>query len=151
MAVILVTGSAGFIGFHLAKALLEAGETVIGLDNFNSYYAPELKRARTKILSGQKNFFSVERDLTDRQAIEGLFKDFSPEVVCHLAAQAGVRYSLQNPFAYQQSNLEGFVNLIEVARLFSCEKVRCTRIQLPACTAETPRCPIPRMTLLIRR
>ncbi len=122
MAVILVTGSAGFIGFHLAKALLEAGETVIGLDNFNSYYATELKRARTEILSGQKNFFSVERDLTDRHAIEGLFKDFSPELVCHLAAQAGVRYSLQNPFAYQQSNLEGFVNLIEVARLLRVKR-----------------------------
>lgn len=117
MAVILVTGSAGFIGFHLAKALLAAGETVIGLDNFNSYYAPELKRARAEVLSRHKNFFTVEKDLTDRDAIEQCLRRFSPELVCHLAAQAGVRYSLQNPYAYQQSNLEGFVNLIEQARL----------------------------------
>jgi UDP-glucuronate 4-epimerase len=122
MAVILVTGSAGFIGFHLAKALLAAGETVIGLDNFNSYYAPELKRARVAILSQQKNFFAVEKDLTDRGAIELCFKEFSPELVCHLAAQAGVRYSLQNPYAYQQSNLEGFVNLIEEARLLGIKR-----------------------------
>ncbi|MGO9570046.1 MAG: SDR family NAD(P)-dependent oxidoreductase [Desulfomonilaceae bacterium] len=122
MAIILVTGSAGFIGFHLAKALLAAGETVIGLDNFNSYYAPELKRARTEILSAKKNFFAVEKDLTDRQAVERCFKEFSPEVVCHLAAQAGVRYSLKNPHAYQQSNLEGFVNLIEEARLLRVKR-----------------------------
>jgi UDP-glucuronate 4-epimerase len=122
MAVILVTGSAGFIGFHLAKALLAAGETVIGLDNFNSYYAPELKRARAEILSGRKNFFAVEKDLTDRGAIERCLKEFSPELVCHLAAQAGVRYSLRNPFAYQQSNLEGFVNLIEEARLLGVKR-----------------------------
>jgi len=122
MAVILVTGSAGFIGFHLAKALLAAGETVIGLDNFNSYYAPELKRARTEILSAKKNFFAVEKDLTDRKAVERCFKKFSPELVCHLAAQAGVRYSLQNPHTYQQSNLEGFVNLIETARLLRVKR-----------------------------
>jgi UDP-glucuronate 4-epimerase len=122
MAVILVTGSAGFIGFHLAQALLAAGETVIGLDNFNSYYAPELKRARAEILSQQKNFFAVEKDLTDRGAIERCFKEFSPELVCHLAAQAGVRYSLQNPYAYQQSNLEGFVNLIEETRLLGIKR-----------------------------
>lgn len=122
MAVILVTGSAGFIGFHLAKALLAAGETVIGLDNFNSYYAPELKRARTEILSAKKNFFAVEKDLTDRKAVERCFKKFSPELVCHLAAQAGVRYSLQNPHTYQQSNLEGFVNLIETARLLRLKR-----------------------------
>jgi UDP-glucuronate 4-epimerase len=122
MAVILVTGSAGFIGFHLAKALLAAGETVIGLDNFNSYYAPELKRVRTEILSAKRNFFAVEKDLTDRQEVERCFKKFSPELVCHLAAQAGVRYSLQNPHAYQQSNLEGFVNLIEAARLLRVKR-----------------------------
>ena len=122
MAVILVTGSAGFIGFHVAKALLAAGETVIGLDNFNSYYAPELKRARTEVLSREKNFFSVERDLTDRDAIQQIFKEFLPELVCHLAAQAGVRYSLRNPYSYQQSNLEGFVNLIEEARLLPVKR-----------------------------
>jgi len=122
MAVILVTGSAGFIGFHVAEALLAAGETVIGLDNFNTYYARELKQARTEILSGQKNFISVEKDLTDREAIKRLFEKFSPELVCHLAAQAGVRYSLQDPYSYQQSNLEGFVNLIEAARLLPVKR-----------------------------
>ncbi len=122
MAVILVTGTAGFIGFHVAKALLAGGETVVGLDNFNSYYAPELKRARTEVLSREKNFFSVERDLTDRDAIQQIFKEFLPELVCHLAAQAGVRYSLRNPYSYQQSNLEGFVNLIEEARLLPVKR-----------------------------
>jgi UDP-glucuronate 4-epimerase len=122
MAVILVTGSAGFIGFHLAKALLSAGETVIGLDNFNAYYEPALKRGRTEILLGEKNFFSVETDLTERQSIKRCFNEFSPELVCHLAAQAGVRYSLKNPHAYQESNLEGFVNLVEEARLFSVKR-----------------------------
>lgn len=122
MAVILVTGSAGFIGFHVAKALLAAGETVIGLDNFNSYYAPELKWARTEVLSREENFFSVERDLTDRNAVKQIFGEFLPELVCHLAAQAGVRYSLQNPYSYQQSNLEGFVNLIEEARLLPVKR-----------------------------
>lgn len=117
MAVILVTGSAGFIGFHVAKALMETGNTVIGLDNFNAYYAPQLKRARCKLLADEKNFISVEEDLADRGAVEGLFAKYPPDLVCHLAAQAGVRYSLKNPHTYQASNLEGFVNLIEAARL----------------------------------
>jgi len=116
MTTILVTGSAGFIGFHVARALLESGETVIGVDDFNKYYAPELKRARTEILTSSRNFVSVEMDLADRAAVKTAFKEYSPEIVCHLAAQAGVRYSLRNPYAYQRSNLEGFVNTIEEAR-----------------------------------
>ena len=116
MATFLVTGSAGFIGFYVSKALLAAGETVVGLDNFNSYYSPALKRARSEILSSEKNFYSLEKDLIDREAISRCFEEFSPDTVCHLAAQAGVRYSLKNPYTYQQSNLEGFVNLIEQAR-----------------------------------
>lgn len=116
MTTILVTGSAGFIGFHVARALLNAGETVIGVDNFDGYYSPHLKRARCEILVQEPNFISVEKDLADRQAVKDLFAETPPEIVCHLAAQAGVRYSLENPYAYQHSNLESFINLIEESR-----------------------------------
>jgi UDP-glucuronate 4-epimerase len=116
MATFLVTGSAGFIGFYISKALLAAGNTVVGLDNFNSYYSPALKRARSEILTAEKNFYSLETDLVDRTGIHRCLEEFSPDVVCHMAAQAGVRHSLKNPYAYQESNLEGFVNLIEEAR-----------------------------------
>ena len=114
-SVFLVTGSAGFIGFYVAKALLNAGETVVGVDNFDGYYSPHLKRARSEILAREANFISVEKDLADRQAVKELFAETPPEIVCHLAAQAGVRYSLQNPYAYQRSNLESFLNLIRRA------------------------------------
>lgn len=116
MTTILVTGSAGFIGSYVAGALLEAGNTVIGLDNFNTYYAPTLKRAREAVLRKNKSYIPLETDLIDREAIHNCFAEYKPELVCHLAAQAGVRYSLTNPYVYQQSNLEGFVNLIEEAR-----------------------------------
>jgi UDP-glucuronate 4-epimerase len=116
MTTILVTGSAGFIGYSVATALLEAGHAVIGLDNFNTYYAPALKRARHEMLEKYEGFVSIEKDLIDLPAIERCFKEYSPELVCHLAAQAGVRYSLRNPHEYQKSNLEGFVNLIEQSR-----------------------------------
>ena len=122
MSTILVTGSAGFIGFHVAKALLHAGHEVIGADNFNSYYDPALKRARTEILGSYPKFTGLEIDLAERDAVEDCFRDFSPQIVCHLAAQAGVRYSLKNPFAYQKSNLEGFVNIIEESRLLPVER-----------------------------
>lgn len=110
----LITGTAGFIGFHLAKALLEEGELVIGVDNLNSYYAVALKQARHTILKGYPNFTAVETDLCHRSAVDSLFQKHQPSVVCHLAAQAGVRYSLTNPFTYLQSNLDGFVNIIEM-------------------------------------
>jgi len=117
MSTILITGSAGFIGFYVAKALLEAGETVIGIDDFNPYYCPALKRARTEILCRNQRFVSLEFDLAEQLAVEDCFQKYSPDIVCHMAAQAGVRYSLQNPHAYQRSNLQGFVNLIEQSRL----------------------------------
>lgn len=117
MGPILVTGSGGFIGFYVAKALLGLGEKVIGLDNFNDYYSPDLKRARWQVLCRESNFIPMEIDLTDREATENICWQFSPTIVCHLAAQPGVRYSLLNPHAYQGSNLEGFVNIIEAARL----------------------------------
>lgn len=117
MSTILVTGSAGFIGSYVARALLEKGETVIGLDNFNEYYCPDLKKARTESLAGNTGFVRIEGDLTERGTIDKIFRDHSPDVVCHMAAQAGVRHSLRHPHDYQRSNLEGFVNLIEAARL----------------------------------
>ncbi|MDQ7784435.1 MAG: NAD-dependent epimerase/dehydratase family protein [Desulfomonilaceae bacterium] len=122
MTTILVTGSAGFIGFHVAMALVEAGHTVVGIDNFNPYYAPELKCAREEILRGWSHYRPLEIDLVDKESVERCFRDHAPEIVCHLAAQPGVRYSLRNPYAYQKSNLEGFVNLIEQARLATVKR-----------------------------
>ena len=122
MSTIMVTGAAGFIGFHVAQALLDQGETVVGLDNFNSYYDPRLKIAREDILKRHSNFVSINVDISDLGPIETLFRNYSPSVVCHLAAQAGVRYSLRNPYAYQKSNLEGFVNLIEQAKQHSVDR-----------------------------
>ena len=113
---ILVTGCAGFIGFHLAKRLSEAGETVIGIDNINDYYDPALKTARLDILGSNQNFTFLKLDLADRAGMQSLFERFRFPVVVHLAAQAGVRYSLQNPHAYSDSNLEGFINVLEGCR-----------------------------------
>jgi UDP-glucuronate 4-epimerase len=116
MATVLVTGSAGFIGFHVAKALLAEGSTVVGLDNYNSYYLPDLKRRRDEQLRAEPNYVSLEADLVDRDAILRSFDEYQPKLVCHLAAQPGVRYSLINPYRYEESNIAGFVNLIEQAR-----------------------------------
>jgi UDP-glucuronate 4-epimerase len=113
---ILVTGSAGFIGFHTARALLEKGRDVIGLDNLNSYYDVKLKNSRLKILKQYKNFTEAKIDLADEKKVAALFKKHSPNRVIHLAAQAGVRYSLTNPQAYAASNLQGFLNILEGCR-----------------------------------
>jgi UDP-glucuronate 4-epimerase len=119
----LVTGSAGFIGFHVARTLLGHGARVVGLDNFNDYYSPALKHDRDRELRRHPNFVSVAADLTDLPALEALFEAHRPRKICHLAAQAGVRYSLVNPFAYQKSNLEGFLNLLELAKRFQPERL----------------------------
>jgi len=119
----LVTGSAGFIGFHVAKALLAQGAQVVGLDNFNDYYSLALKHDRDLKLRLHPNFVSVTADLADLPALEALFQSHRPQKICHLAAQAGVRYSLVNPFAYQKSNLEGFLNLLELAKRFPPERL----------------------------
>lgn len=119
---VLVTGSAGFIGFHVSRSLLGQGAKVIGLDNFNDYYSPALKRDRDRELRQHPNFLSVEGDLADFPRLAALFEEHRPSKICHLAAQAGVRYSLINPFAYQKANLEGFLNLLELAKRYGAER-----------------------------
>ena len=113
---IFVTGAAGFIGFHVAKRLLERGDQVVGIDNLNDYYDPALKHARLEILRQFDRFEFVLADVSDRDAIAELFARHKPERVVHLAAQAGVRYSLTNPHAYTESNITGFLNILEGCR-----------------------------------
>lgn len=113
---VLVTGSAGFIGFHLCQKLLQRGDTVVGLDNLNSYYDVSLKQDRLEQLTPFKNFTFFQLDLVDREQIEKLFSEHKFDAVANLAAQAGVRYSLKNPHAYVDSNLQGFINILEGCR-----------------------------------
>lgn len=113
---ILVTGAAGFIGFHLSKSLLKDGYEVLGVDNLNDYYDPKLKHARLDIINKHPNFKFEKVDIADRESLTKVFVDFAPNKVVNLAAQAGVRYSLQNPYAYMESNLIGFLNIIELCR-----------------------------------
>src|SRR3989338_3709502 len=101
---ILVTGSAGFIGFHVAKALLDRGDVVIGIDNFNSYYDPKLKEDRNAILEKYENYKLYRVDITDQKALNGVFDKEKIEIICHLAAQAGVRHSLEHPEEYAKTN-----------------------------------------------
>jgi UDP-glucuronate 4-epimerase len=111
---ILVTGAAGFIGAYVARALLARGERVVGLDNFNDYYDPQIKRDRVAALCPALDLRTL--DLADKAAMDALFGQIKPERVVHLAAQAGVRYSLQNPYAYLHSNWTGFLNVLEACR-----------------------------------
>lgn len=113
---ILITGAAGFIGMSLSKRLLEEGNKIIGLDNLNDYYDVQLKKDRLEILKENENFTFYQLDLADRQAVEDCFAKENVDVVINLAAQAGVRYSLKNPHAYVDSNLVGFVNILEGCR-----------------------------------
>ena len=116
MADILVTGAAGFIGYHVTRRLLERGDTVVGLDNLNDYYDVSLKKARLKQLEGHPRFRFAKLELADKAGVDELFKRETPRRVIQLAAQAGVRYSLTNPHAYIGSNLVGFLNILEGCR-----------------------------------
>lgn len=117
---ILVTGAAGFIGFHVARQLLAEGRDIVGLDSINSYYDPHLKRSRLKLLGQDSHFSFVHADLADRDATRDLFAKYRFPVVIHLAAQAGVRYSIDHPHAYADANLEGFLNVLEGCRQSEC-------------------------------
>ncbi len=113
---ILVTGSAGFIGFHLAKFLLERGDEIVGFDNFNPYYNVKLKENRNKILENYSTYRCIRTDISETSLMEKIFKEEKFDLVCHLAAQAGVRYSIDHPYAYGTSNIIGFLNILEGCR-----------------------------------
>jgi UDP-glucuronate 4-epimerase len=113
---VIVTGAAGFIGMHVAERLLDRGETVIGIDVFNAYYDPALKAARAARLEGRDGFTMVRMDIAEHEALMELVKSSGAKRVVHLAAQAGVRYSIDNPFAYERSNLAGHLAVLEACR-----------------------------------
>ena len=113
---LFVTGAVGFIGFHVAQRLLQRGDTVVGLDSLNDYYDPKLKLMRLSLISGHPNFSFQKVDIADQATVAQLFEQEMPEAVVHLAAQAGVRYSLTNPMAYVDANLVGFMNVLEGCR-----------------------------------
>ncbi len=115
---VLVTGAAGFIGYHLSRLLLDEGLSVVGLDNHNDYYDPALKAAREADLLRNSNYLSVKANVEEQGRLMGLFEAHRPDVVVHLAAQAGVRYSIDNPRAYTEANLMGTFELLEAARAF---------------------------------
>jgi UDP-glucuronate 4-epimerase len=120
---ILVTGSAGFIGFHLSRQLLKMGYAVAGVDNLNPYYDVNLKRARLELLKPYENFRFYHADLQDLEALKAIFRQHPITRICNLAAQAGVRHSLKDPFSYQKSNLEGFLNILELAREYRVQNL----------------------------
>ena len=120
---ILVTGIAGFIGMHSAKKLLDDGHEIIGIDNLNDYYDFTLKESRLKTLEGYKNFKFLKLDIKDQKDVLSLFKKELPQRVLHLAAQAGVRYSIENPYVYIDSNIQGFINILEGCRAIKTEQL----------------------------
>lgn len=123
---ILITGTAGFIGFHTAKRLLQEGHEITGIDNFNDYYDVNLKEARNKILEQQGRygqFMLLRANIADKEKVAEVFKTRKPEVICNLAAQAGVRYSIENPYAYGNSNLDGFLTILNEARNAEIDKI----------------------------
>lgn len=119
--IILVTGGAGFIGYHLSKQLLEYDCTVIGYDNLNDYYEVQLKYDRLKDLEGREGYIFIKGDLADKEALGKLFQEYSFDIVVNLGAQAGVRYSIDNPDAYMSSNMVGFYNILECCRHYPVE------------------------------
>ena len=123
MRKILVTGCSGFIGMHLCKSLLLENENVIGVDNLNDYYSVNLKNARLDQLHNFKNFTFFKVDLCDMDPLEAIFKEFKPQIIVNLAAQAGVRYSIRNPHSYINSNIIGFLNILECCRKYNVKKL----------------------------
>jgi UDP-glucuronate 4-epimerase len=115
---VIVTGAAGFIGMHVCMRLLERGDNVIGLDNLNGYYSTTLKDARLQCIQRYRNFSFIKTDISQLDSLTEVFRRENPEAVVHLAAQAGVRYSLQNPHAYTSANLVGFANILDCCRIF---------------------------------
>jgi len=118
---VLITGAAGFIGSTLARRLLDRGDEVIGIDNLNDYYDVELKKARLAAISSHESFTDIRINIEDREAVFDVFKKHKPSRVVNLAAQAGVRYSLENPYAYVNTNILGFLNILEGCRHNSVE------------------------------
>ncbi|WP_028273554.1 SDR family NAD(P)-dependent oxidoreductase [Atopococcus tabaci] len=119
--VFLITGAAGFIGYYLSKQLLEAGKTVIGIDNLNDYYEVKLKETRLTDLEKYNQFAFFKMDIADKEVMMALFEEHKPSIVINLAAQAGVRYSIENPDAYISSNITGFFNILEACRFYPVE------------------------------
>ena len=118
---ILVTGTAGFIGSTLSKRLLDRGDHIIGVDNVNDYYDPNLKLARLEHLTARDNFTEARISIEDKEAMDKVFEEHKPDRVINLAAQAGVRYSLENPYAYIDANVYGFMNILENCRHHNVE------------------------------
>ena len=118
MRKVLITGVAGFIGYHLAKRLIAENIFVIGIDNMNDYYSVELKKDRLKNIGERDNFLFIEASIENMDVLEDCFKDYKPDIVINLAAQAGVRYSIENPKAYIDSNVIGFFNMLECCRRY---------------------------------
>ena len=130
---ILLTGCAGFIAFHAARVLLSKGYAVIGLDNLNDYYDPRLKQARLDVLKAHKNFTFRRVDIADQAALGAAVKGEAFTHILHLAAQAGVRYSLKNPHSYIQSNVIGHLNMLELCLLYTSPSPRDrTRSRMPS-------------------
>lgn len=119
----LVTGSAGFIGFYVSKRLLENGHIVVGIDNLNNYYDPQLKKDRLKILSKFANFIFYKKDISNLVSLEKIFIQHQFDKVCNLAAQAGVRHSIDNPFLYEKSNIQGFLNILEMIKKYQIKDI----------------------------
>ena len=120
---ILITGGAGFIGSHTAKKLIDEGYAIVIIDNLNNYYEPKLKRDRLKFFLHGYKFDFIKADISDYNALKKIFFKHKFDAVCHLAAQAGVRYSLQNPFAYEKTNILGTLNILELAKEFKIKKI----------------------------
>src|SRR5699024_7072648 len=117
----LITGAAGFIGFYLSRKLLDQGCQVIGIDNFNDYYDVNLKNTRLEQLKPYEKFTFIKGDISDKEQLIGVFAKHKPNIVVNLAAQAGVRYSIENPDVYMQSNVIGFYNILEACRHYPVE------------------------------